>query len=118
MSDSSAPLLDPELLREDFPILGMKVHDGLRLVYLDNAASTQRPRQVTEAISSIDETCYGNVHRGIHLFSEQTTEAYEQSRETVAKLVGAPRAGEILFTSGTTAGITLVAAGRLWAGPA
>jgi cysteine desulfurase/selenocysteine lyase len=109
MSDSSAPLLDPELLREDFPILGRKVHDGLRLVYLDNAASTQRPRQVTEAISSIDETCYGNVHRGIHLFSEQTTEAYEQSRETVASLVGAPRAGEILFTSGTTAGINLVA---------
>jgi len=109
MSDSSAPLLDPEQLRKDFPILEMEVHDGLRLVYLDNAASTQRPRQVTEAISSIDETCYGNVHRGIHLFSEQTTEAYEQSRETVASLVGAPRAGEILFTSGTTAGINLVA---------
>ena len=109
MSDSSTPMLDPEQLREDFPILGREVHDGLRLVYLDNAASTQRPRQVTAAISSIDETCYANVHRGIHLFSEQTTEAYEQSRETAANLIGARQAGEILFTSGTTAGINLVA---------
>ena len=112
MPDSSAQVLDPEQLRGDFPILGREVHDGLPLVYLDNAASTQRPRQVTAAIRSIDETCYANVHRGIHLFSEQTTEAYEQSRETVAGLIDAQQSSEILFTSGTTAGINLVA--RSW----
>ncbi|MFP6750844.1 MAG: cysteine desulfurase [Pirellulaceae bacterium] len=112
MPDSSAQILDPEQLRGDFPILERKVHDGLPLVYLDNAASTQRPRQVTAAIRSIDETCYANVHRGIHLFSEQTTEAYEQSRETVAGLIDAQQSSEILFTSGTTAGINLVA--RSW----
>jgi cysteine desulfurase/selenocysteine lyase len=112
MSDPSAVTLDPERLREDFPILKQTVHDGLPLVYLDNAASTQRPRQVTEAISSIDETCYANVHRGIHVFSERTTDAYEQSRKTVARLVGAERAEEIIFTSGTTAAINLVA--RSW----
>jgi len=112
MPDSSAQILDPEQLRGDFPILEREVHDGLPLVYLDNAASTQRPRQVTAAIRSIDETCYANVHRGIHLFSEQTTEAYEQSRETVAGLIDAQQSSEILFTSGTTAGINLVA--RSW----
>ena len=112
MPDSSAQVLDPEQLRGDFPILGREVHDGLPLVYLDNAASTQRPRQVTAAIRSIDETCYANVHRGIHLFSEQTTEAYEQSRETVAGLIDAQQSSEILFTPGTTAGINLVA--RSW----
>ena len=112
MSDLSTQVLDPEQLREDFPILGSEVHNGLPLVYLDNAASTQRPRQVTAAIRRIDETCYANVHRGIHLFSEQTTEAYEQSRETVAGLIDAQQSSEILFTSGTTAGINLVA--RSW----
>jgi cysteine desulfurase/selenocysteine lyase len=112
MSDPSAVTLDPERLREDFPILKQTVHDGLPLIYLDNAASTQRPRQVTEAISSIDESCYANVHRGIHVFSERTTDAYEQSRKTVARLVGAERAEEIIFTSGTTAAINLVA--RSW----
>ncbi|MDP7204066.1 MAG: SufS family cysteine desulfurase, partial [Pirellulaceae bacterium] len=112
MSDLSAQVLDPEQLRGDFPILGSEVHDGLPLVYLDNAASTQRPRQVTTAIRRIDETCYANVHRGIHLFSEQTTEAYEQSRETVAGLIDARQSSEILFASGTTAGINLVA--RSW----
>ena len=112
MPDSSAQVLDPEQLRGDFPILEREVHDGLPLVYLDNAASTQRPRQVTAAIRSIDETCYANVHRGIHLFSEQTTEAYEQSREAVAGLIDAQQSSEILFTSGTTAGINLVA--RSW----
>ena len=112
MPEPSAEKLDPELLKEDFPILSRTVHDGQRLVYLDNAASTQRPRQVTAAIGTIDETCYANVHRGIHLLSEQTTEAYEQSRETVAGLVGAGQAAEIVFTSGTTAAINLVA--RSW----
>jgi cysteine desulfurase/selenocysteine lyase len=112
MSNPSTGKLDPEQLRKDFPILGRTVHDGLPLVYLDNAASTQRPRQVTAAIGRIDETCYANVHRGIHLLSEQTTEAYEQSRETVARLVDAAQATEIVFTSGTTAAINLVA--RSW----
>lgn len=104
--------LDAHALRRDFPILETLVHGAKPLVYLDNAASTQRPRQVIEAIADAYERDYANVHRGIHWLSERSTELYEQAREKVQAFIGARAAEEIIFTSGTTAGINLVA--RAW----
>ena len=73
----------PASLRDDFPILTGDVLDGHRLVFLDNAASTQRPRQVINTIRQVYERDYANVHRGIHTLSERSTEQYEQARENV-----------------------------------
>src|SRR5262245_15516457 len=108
--DSSKLL--PESLREDFPILQQTVHDGHPLVFLDNAASTQRPRQVIEVLRRVYERDYANVHRGIHTLSERSTEQYEEAREKVRAFVNAAEAEEIIFTSGTTASINTVA--RSW----
>ena len=102
----------PESLREDFPILSRDVLEGRPLVFLDNAASTQRPRQVIDAIRDVYEHDYANVHRGIHTLSERSTELYEQAREKVRSFIGAERTQEVIFTSGTTASINLVA--RSW----
>jgi cysteine desulfurase/selenocysteine lyase len=102
----------PESLRDDFPILQQTVHDDRPLVFLDNAASTQRPRQVIDVLRRVYERDYANVHRGIHTLSERSTEQYEEAREKVREFIGAEKALEIVFTSGTTAGINLVA--RSW----
>ncbi len=102
----------PEALREDFPILRQTVHGDRPLVFLDNAASTQRPRQVIEVLRRVYERDYANVHRGIHTLSERSTEQYEEAREKAREFIGAARATEVIFTSGTTAGINLVA--RSW----
>lgn len=102
----------PATLRDDFPILQQTVHDGRPLVFLDNAASTQRPRQVIEVLRRVYERDYANVHRGIHTLSERATEQYEEVREKVRAFIGAPHAHEVIFTPGTTAGINLVA--RSW----
>ncbi len=99
----------PASLREDFPILQQNVHDNHPLVFLDNAASTQRPRQVIEVLRRVYERDYANVHRGIHTLSERATEQYEEAREKARDFIGAEHAREIVFTSGTTAGINLVA---------
>lgn len=99
----------PESLREDFPILQQKVHGDRPLVFLDNAASTQRPRQVIDVLRRVYERDYANVHRGIHTLSERSTEQYEEAREKVRSFVGAELPEEIIFTSGTTAGVNLVA---------
>jgi cysteine desulfurase/selenocysteine lyase len=104
--------LDPAALRADFPILQTRIHDDKPLVFLDNAASTQRPRQVIQMIVAMYERHYANVHRGIHWLSEQSTDLYEQAREKVRALINAPNADEILFTAGTTASINTVA--RSW----
>jgi cysteine desulfurase / selenocysteine lyase len=108
--DKSALL--PESLRDDFPILNGDVLSGQPLVFLDNAASTQRPRQVIAAIARVYEHDYANVHRGIHTLSERSTEQYEQARKKVAEFIGAANAREIIFTQGTTASINTVA--RSW----
>jgi cysteine desulfurase/selenocysteine lyase len=92
--------------------LQQTVHDGHPLVFLDNAASTQRPRQVIEVLRRVYERDYANVHRGIHTLSERATEQYEQAREKVRAFIGAPHAHEVIFTPGTTAGINTVA--RSW----
>jgi cysteine desulfurase/selenocysteine lyase len=117
MSTTLAKSLDrsqllPAGLRDDFPILAEEVGDGRALVFLDNAASTQRPRQVIDAISGVYERTYANVHRGIHTLSELSTEQYETARRKVQRLINAAHFHEIIFTQGTTASINTVA--RSW----
>ena len=104
-------LLDPAL-RDDFPILGAQVVNAHPLVFLDNAASTQRPRQVIDAIRTVYERDYANVHRGIHTLSERSTDLFEQAREKVRGFIGAEHRHEVIFTQGATASINLVA--RSW----
>ncbi len=95
-------------LRSDFPILDQKVH-GHQLVYLDNAATSQKPRQVLDALRHYYECDNANVHRGIHELSNRATSAFERARERTAVFIGAPSAEEIVFTRGTTEAINLVA---------
>ena len=98
-----------ELLRKDFPILARKIYDKYPLVYLDNAATTQKPRHVVEAMTEEYYNVNANVHRGVHFLSQQATELHEQSRETVRRFQNARSASEIVFTRGTTESINLVA---------
>ena len=100
-------------MREDFPILDQNVH-GHPLVYFDNAATTQKPRAVVEALRSYYERDNANVHRGLHELSSRATEAYEAARARVAQYIGATSADEIVFTRGTTESINLVA--QAWGG--
>ncbi len=95
-------------IRQDFPILSQSVR-GKKLVFLDSAASAQKPRAVIEAMSHAMETQYANVHRGLHWMSERTTDAYESVRDQVASLLNAPSRDEIVFTRNTTEAINLVA---------
>ncbi len=104
--------LDIQAIRDQFPILNQKVN-GYPLVYLDNAASNQKPKAVIDAISNYYETTHSNVHRGVHYLSQRATEAFEHGRETMAKFVNACHVNEIVFTSGTTDSINLVA--QTWA---
>lgn len=94
--------------KADFPILGRMVH-GHPLVYLDNAATTQKPRPVVEAIMDEYYNVNANVHRGVHFLSQQATELHEQARETVRKFINARSTNEIIFTRGTTESINLLA---------
>ena len=104
--------LDPEVLRADFPILKTVLHGDRPLVYLDNAATTQRPRQVIQSLVDVYERKYANVHRGVHWLSDQSTDLYEEAREKVRAFLGAMHREEIIFTHGTTESINLVA--RSW----
>ena len=99
---------DVEAIRNDFPILSQKIHDK-PLVYLDNAATTQKPSSVINLMNEYLLKYNGNVHRGIHQLSEKSTEAYENARVKIAKFFNAPQPEEILFTRGTTESINLVA---------
>ena len=100
---------DIEQIRADFPILGRKVYGKYPLVYLDNAATTQKPRMVVESMVEEYYNVNANVHRGVHFLSQQATDLHEQSRETVRQFIGAGSTSEILFTRGTTESINLVA---------
>ncbi len=95
-------------VREDFPILHTQVN-GKPLVYLDNAASAQKPQAVIDAMTQLMHTSYANVHRGLHALSTAATEAYENAREKVRDFVNAPAADQVIFTSGGTDAINLVA---------
>jgi len=107
MSQSS-PHFNVEKYRKDFPILKSKIH-GKTLVYLDNAASAQKPTMVLETMQSFYQHSYANVHRGVHSLSEHATELYESAREKVRSFIKAPQKEEIVFVRGTTEGINLVA---------
>jgi cysteine desulfurase / selenocysteine lyase len=123
MSDAAqSAAFDPETYRPDFPILARKVHNDVPLVYFDNAATTQRPRQVIQSIVDAYQEHYANVHRGIHTLSEEIDELFEGAREKVRAFINAPSeppegdspatTEQVIFTSGTTHSINLVA--RSW----
>ncbi len=95
-------------IRADFPILGETVN-GKPLVYLDNAATAQKPLTVIEAVENVYRHSNGNIHRGVHTMAEQTTRRYEEARETVRSFIGAGRTGEVVFTAGATASVNTVA---------
>ena len=99
--------LDVERIRADFPVLAQRVH-GKQVVYLDNAATSQKPRQVIDAMSSVYEEHNANIHRGVYEFSERTTALFEGAREKVAKLINAPHSREVIFCRNATEGLNLV----------
>jgi cysteine desulfurase/selenocysteine lyase len=99
---------DVEAVRADFPVLGREV-GGRPLVYLDNASSSHKPRQVLDAERAFVEQHYSNVHRGVHTLSQEATDAYEAARGTVASFLGAPDSSEVVFTKNATEAYNLVA---------
>lgn len=103
-------LYDVAKVRRDFPILGREV-DGKPLVYLDNAATSQKPQPVLDALTQHYERHNANIHRGVHRLAEEATAAYEEARVKVARFLGAPEATGLVFTRGTTESINLVAHG-------
>ena len=113
MHEIATAATDWDAIREDFPILREQAH-GHRLIYFDNAATSQKPRAVLDALHRYYEHENANVHRGLHTLSSRATEAYEKSRQRVADYIGAASADEIVFTRGTTESINLVA--QAWGG--
>jgi cysteine desulfurase / selenocysteine lyase len=111
MSDSTAASrsFDIDAIRSDFPILQRKIN-GQDLVYLDNAATTQKPRQVIQSLVDYYEQTNANVHRGVHTLSIEATDAYELARTKVAKFINAPRPEEVIWTRNTSESLNLVAA--------
>jgi len=107
-------LFDPYAIRKDFPILEERVHGGKRLVWLDNAATTQKPRAVIDRLTHYYEHENSNVHRAAHALAARATDAYESARETTRKFLNAPSASEIIFVRGATEGINLIA--KAWGG--
>jgi cysteine desulfurase/selenocysteine lyase len=107
---TAQPQLDARSLRADFPIFERPVH-GKPLAYLDSAASSQKPRQVLDAMQEFYETSYANIHRGVYELAERSTDAYEGAREKVRALLNAESTREIVFTRNVTAALNLVAYG-------
>ena len=97
-------MIDVEKIRKDFPILDQIVNDE-PLVYLDNAATTQKPKAVLEAVNRYYQEDNANVHRGVHTLAERATASYEAARETVRRFINASSTKEVLFTRGTTTGL-------------
>ncbi|MGA7953568.1 MAG: cysteine desulfurase [Gloeobacterales cyanobacterium] len=104
----SSARLDVARIREDFPILKQKVY-GKPLVYLDNAATSQKPQAVIDSEVELYSEYFSNIHRGVHLLSQRSTDAYEKAREKVQQFLNAKSSQEIIFTRGTTEGINLIA---------
>jgi len=110
----SAPPASPydvEAVRADFPLLTRSVHDGVPLVYLDNAATAQKPRAVLDALTGYYERSNANVHRGVHALAEEATALYEGARVTVARFISASSPAEVVFTKNATEAVNLVAYG-------
>ena len=105
---TAQPKLDAQAIRADFPIFEQEFH-GKPLAFLDSAASSQKPRQMLDAMTVFYETSYANVHRGVYQLAERATEALEAAREKVRALLNAPSAREIVFTRNATESINLVA---------
>jgi len=108
LTAAAPPLIDLQAVRAEFPILATRVH-GKPLVYLDSAASAQKPRVVIDAERRVYEEMYANVHRGVHDLSMRASDAYEAARSKVARFIGAPSVNEVIFLRGTTEAINLVA---------
>ncbi|MEL0142679.1 MAG: cysteine desulfurase, partial [Alphaproteobacteria bacterium] len=108
------PAFDSDKIRADFPILSRQVN-GKPLVYLDSAASAQKPNQVIDTLVSAYQDTYSNVHRGLHFLSEASTDAYEAVRGKVARFIGAASGDEIVLTAGATMSLNLIA--QSWAAP-
>ena len=106
--DKVSSALDVNAIRGDFPILEREVY-GKRLVYLDNAATSQKPRQVIDALVRYYESYNANIHRAVHALGEEATAAYEEAREKVARFIGAASSESVIFTRNTTEAINLVA---------
>ena len=103
-------MIDIQKIRADFPILNQQVN-GKPLVYFDNGATAQKPQVVIDAIDKFYSEINANIHRGVHTLSQLATDAYEVSRNTIQKHINAKHNHEVIFTSGTTFGINLVANG-------
>lgn len=101
-------MYDVEKVRADFPILRREVHSGVPLVYLDSAASSQKPRQVVEAMNDYYRNSHSNVHRGIHQLSEEATYGYEGARVKIARFINAPDSDQIIYVRNATEGINLI----------
>ena len=99
---------DVQKIRKEFPILSRKVN-GKSLIYFDSGATSQKPKQVIDAITKYYSEQNANIHRGVHALSQEITSAYENARTTIQKHIGAKHSHEIIFTSGTTESINLVA---------
>jgi cysteine desulfurase / selenocysteine lyase len=108
MNDAATAVFDVNRIRSDFPILSQTIR-GKKLVFLDSAASAQKPRAVIDAMCHAMETQYANIHRGLHWMSERTTDAYEAARDAVAELMNAADRHEIVFVRNSTEAINLVA---------
>ncbi|MDH6134484.1 cysteine desulfurase/selenocysteine lyase [Kitasatospora sp. MAA4] len=108
-------LLDTDAIRKDFPILQRVLHDGKPLVYLDNAATSQKPRQVLDALNAYYEQHNANVHRGVHVLAEEATALYEGARDKVAAFINAPSRDEVIFTKNASESLNLVANMLGWA---
>ncbi|MFD4659251.1 cysteine desulfurase [Kitasatospora sp. NPDC058444] len=108
-------LLDTDAIRKDFPVLQRVLHDDKPLVYLDNAATSQKPRQVLEALNAYYERHNANVHRGVHVLAEEATALYEGARDKVAAFVNAPSRNEVIFTKNASESLNLVANMLAWA---
>ena len=107
LSSQVSTILDVEKIRQDFPVLKQTIH-GKPLVYLDNAATSQKPKSVIEAITHFYEVDCANIHRGVHELSQRSTAKYEETRSKVKKFLNAKSKNEIIFVRGTTEGINLV----------
>ncbi|MEU9043910.1 MULTISPECIES: cysteine desulfurase [unclassified Kitasatospora] len=115
MTHTFTGLLDTDAIRKDFPVLQRLLHDDKPLVYLDNAATSQKPRQVLEALTAYYERHNANVHRGVHVLAEEATALYEGARDKVAAFVNAPSRNEVIFTKNASESLNLVANMLAWA---
>jgi len=106
---SNSVIFDVDRIRNDFPILRREVHPGIPLIYLDSAATSQKPYQVIQMMDQFYRSSNANIHRGIHTLAEEATAAYEDARQRISNFIGSPSARQIIFTRNATESLNLVA---------